>query len=104
MLAGLLILTIGSGYIFVDTGFTVTNYFVSKDPAKLHSIWIFVLTLIWPAVAAFLYFMVQLVVVVRVLKESKPLSRSIARTSPIPLPLARSPTFLSRSLFAPTYS
>ncbi|KAL8281242.1 hypothetical protein RQP46_006276 [Phenoliferia psychrophenolica] len=73
MMAGLVILTVGSGYIAVDTGFTVTQYFLSDDPAKLHSTWLFVLTLIWPAVAAFSYFSVQLVVVVRVLKESKPL-------------------------------
>ena len=73
-MAGLVVLTVGAGYIAVDTGFTVTHYFQSNDPASLHSDWLFVLTIIWPAAAAFLYFMVQLVVVVRVLKESKPLS------------------------------
>ncbi|KAM0747402.1 hypothetical protein T439DRAFT_359726 [Meredithblackwellia eburnea MCA 4105] len=73
MVAILVILTVGSSYIFVDTAFTVTNYFVSKDPAALHSIWIFVLTIIWPAVAAFVYYVVQMMVVVRVLKETKPL-------------------------------
>lgn len=69
----LVILFIGSTYIFLDTGFTVTNYFLSDPPERLHNDWIFVLTIIWPAVAAFLYFAVQLGVVLRVLKERKPL-------------------------------
>lgn len=67
------ILVVGSGYIAADTGFTVTNYFQPDPPEKLHSIWLFVLTIIWPAVAAAFYFLVQIGVVVRVLKEKKPL-------------------------------
>lgn len=76
MLTGLVILTVGSTYIFLDIGFTVTTFFQSTPPASLHSVWAFVLTIIWPAVAAFIYFIVQIVVVVRILKESKPLSAS----------------------------
>ena len=66
------ILTGGSFYIFLDIGLTITNYFISNDPAKLHSAWLFVLTIIWPAVAVGLYFLIQLGVVVRVLREKKP--------------------------------
>lgn len=68
-----IILTVGSGYIAVDTGLSVTDYFQSSPPERLHSIWLFVLTIIWPAAAAAFYFVVQLGVVVRVLKEKKPL-------------------------------
>ncbi|KAI5479279.1 chitin synthase export chaperone [Pseudohyphozyma bogoriensis] len=73
MLAMAVVLVVGSSYIFLDIGFTITNYFQSSPAASLHSDWLFILTIIWPAAAAFLYFAVQLGVVVRVLKESKPL-------------------------------
>lgn len=76
MLAVLVILFIGSTYIFLDTAFTLTSYFQSDNPAALHSAWLFVLTIIWPAVAAAFYFAVQLGVVVRVLREKKPLRAS----------------------------
>jgi hypothetical protein len=72
------ILTVGTGYIGADTGFTVTSYFQSDPPQNLHSIWLFVLTIIWPAAAAAFYFVVQLGVVVRVLKEKKPLGESFS--------------------------
>ena len=71
-----IILTVGSGYIAADTGLTITDYFQSTPPERLHSIWLFVLTIIWPAAAAAFYFVVQLGVVVRVLKEKKPLGES----------------------------
>ncbi|SGY38764.1 BQ5605_C003g02067 [Microbotryum silenes-dioicae] len=73
MLIGTIVLSVGSGYIALDTGFTVTNYFRSDPPQDLHSIWLFVLTIIWPAAAAGFYFLVQFGVVVRVLREKKPL-------------------------------
>lgn len=69
-----IIVTVGSGYIAADTALTITDYFQSSPPQDLHSIWLFVLTIIWPAAAAAFYFIVQLGVVVRVLKEKKPLS------------------------------
>ncbi|GAA6040084.1 hypothetical protein JCM8097_002022 [Rhodosporidiobolus ruineniae] len=67
------ILTVGSGYIAADTGLQITNFFRSDPPQSLHSVWLFVLTIIWPAAAAFIYFIVQTAVVVRVLREKKPL-------------------------------
>jgi hypothetical protein len=36
---------------------------------------LFVLTIIWPAAAAFIYFVIQAGVVVRVLREKKPLCK-----------------------------
>ncbi|GAA6062320.1 hypothetical protein JCM10212_006872 [Sporobolomyces blumeae] len=67
------ILTVGSGYIAADVGLTITSYFQSSPPERLHSVWLFVLTIIWPAAAAAIYFVVQAGVVVRVLREKKPL-------------------------------
>lgn len=76
MLAVLSVLTIASSYIFLDTALTVTTFFQSTNPAKLHNDWVFILTIIWPAVAAAFYFAVQLGVVVRILREKKPLGSS----------------------------
>lgn len=71
--AGIVILFVGPGYIALDTGLTVTSYFQSSPADQLHNTWLFVLTIIWPAAAAAFYFLIQLGVVVRVLKEKKPL-------------------------------
>lgn len=67
------VLTVGSGYIAADVGLTITDFFQSSPPDQLHSVWLFVLTIIWPAAAAFIYFVIQAGVVVRVLREKKPL-------------------------------
>ncbi|GAA5830479.1 hypothetical protein JCM11251_002484 [Rhodosporidiobolus azoricus] len=72
------ILTVGSGYIAADTGLQITDFFQSDPPQSLHSVWLFVLTIIWPAAAAAIYFVVQAGVVVRVLREKKPLFTLLA--------------------------
>lgn len=72
LFVGFVILWVGSSYIFADTAFGITNYFQPGNQASLHSAWLFVLTIIWPAVATAFYFIVQLGVVVRVLRERKP--------------------------------
>jgi len=69
------VLTVGSGYIFADIGLGISgDFFASKNPAQLRSIWAFVLSIIWPAAAAAIYFVIQMAVIVRVLREKKPLS------------------------------
>ncbi|KAM0787165.1 hypothetical protein ACM66B_006415 [Microbotryomycetes sp. NB124-2] len=68
-----IVLAVGTGYIAVDIGLTVTDFFQSDPAGDLHSIWLFVFVIIWPAAAAALYFLVQVGVVLRVLKEKKPL-------------------------------
>lgn len=75
MLAFIVVLLVGTTYIGLDTAFAVTDYFRDHNdpPSSLHSVWLFVLTIIWPAAAAAFYFVVQFGVVVRVLKEKKPL-------------------------------
>lgn len=71
-----IILTVGSGYIAADTALTITNYFRSEPARSLHNNWLFVLTIIWPAAAAAVYFIIQAGVVVRILREKKPLCTS----------------------------
>lgn len=68
-----IVLTVGSGYIAADTALTITDYFRSNPASSLHNNWLFVLTIIWPAAAAAIYLVVQAGVVVRVLREKKPL-------------------------------
>ncbi|GJN87730.1 hypothetical protein Rhopal_000685-T1 [Rhodotorula paludigena] len=68
-----IVLTIGSGYIAADTGLTITDYFRSDPASSLYSAWLFSLTIVWPAAAAFIYLVIQAGVVIRVLKEKKPL-------------------------------
>ncbi|GAA6005485.1 hypothetical protein JCM10207_002997 [Rhodosporidiobolus poonsookiae] len=70
------ILTVGTGYIAADTGLHIssTTLFQSDPPQSLHSVWLFVFVIIWPAACAFLYFVIQSGVVVRVLRERKPLA------------------------------
>lgn len=67
------IFTVGSGYIAADTALTITNYFRSSPASSLNNNWLFVLTIIWPAAAAAIYFIIQAGVVIRVLREKKPL-------------------------------
>ncbi|KAI0058581.1 hypothetical protein BV25DRAFT_1830036 [Artomyces pyxidatus] len=61
-------------YISLDVGFTFTSAFgPSNPPASLHSIPLFVLTSIWPPVAALLYFAIMGYIVVIILRETRPM-------------------------------
>jgi len=62
-------------YIALDIGLGVTSLIggVADPPERLRSIALFVLTSIWPLVCAFVYFMLMVYIVVRVLRETKPL-------------------------------
>ncbi|GAA6048053.1 hypothetical protein JCM3770_000168 [Rhodotorula araucariae] len=72
------IFTVGSGYIAADIGLTITNYFQSNPADHLQSAWLFSLTIVFPGAAALIYFIIQAGVVVRVLKEKKPLFTLLA--------------------------
>lgn len=77
---GIVVLTVGASFIAIALGFnSPTSYFASAEPARLHSAWLFSLTIIWPAAAAAIYLVVQLAVIARVLQELKP---ACASTSP----------------------
>jgi len=61
-------------YISLDVGLTFTNTFgPSNPPASLHSTPLFVLTSIWPAVAALLFFILMAYIVLSILNEVRPM-------------------------------
>jgi len=60
-------------YIALDVGLTITSKFgPSVPPEALNSIPLFIFTNIWPGVAALLYFITMLFVVVKLLRELRP--------------------------------
>ncbi|KAI0674725.1 chitin synthase III catalytic subunit [Trametes maxima] len=65
---------VATGYIALDVGFSFTSVFGPSDPAvDLHSTPLFVLTSIWPGVAAILYFALMAYVVLGILNELRPM-------------------------------
>jgi len=61
-------------YISLDIALTFTNTFEPGNPKdSLHSISLFILTSIWPGVAALLYFIVMVWIVAGILHEQRPL-------------------------------
>ncbi|KAF7289065.1 hypothetical protein HMN09_01354700 [Mycena chlorophos] len=61
-------------YISLDVGLTITHTFgPSNPPAALHSIPVFVLTSIWPAASALIYFGIMTYIVLVVLNEVRPM-------------------------------
>jgi hypothetical protein len=60
-------------YISLDVGFSLTNALgTSNPPQSINSIPLFVLTSIWPGVAALMYFGIMLYIVLRILNEIRP--------------------------------
>jgi len=61
-------------YISLDVGLTITNTFGPSNPAvSLHSIPLFILTSIWPAAAALLFFALMAYIVLAILNEIRPM-------------------------------
>ncbi|KAF8893736.1 chitin synthase III catalytic subunit-domain-containing protein [Gymnopilus junonius] len=70
------VITLGVGiYISLDIGLGVTTTIggVSSPPQSLKSIALFVLTSIWPAVCAILYFLIMTYIVLHILNETRPM-------------------------------
>ncbi|KAF8656328.1 hypothetical protein AX16_002593 [Volvariella volvacea WC 439] len=64
----------GTTYISFDVALGITDTLGPSGPLEsLHSIPLFVLTSIWPGVAALAYFVIMSVIVLRVLNETKPM-------------------------------
>ncbi|KAE9389020.1 hypothetical protein BT96DRAFT_835519 [Gymnopus androsaceus JB14] len=64
----------GTTYVAFDVGLGITHTLgPSSDPSELRSIPLFVLTSIWPAVAAILYFGIMTYIVLAVLNEVRPM-------------------------------
>ncbi|KAI5121371.1 hypothetical protein M0805_001184 [Coniferiporia weirii] len=69
-----LLFFVATTYISFDVALTITNAFgPSNPPANLRSIPLFVLTSIWPGVAALLYFLIMAYIVLGVLRERRPM-------------------------------
>jgi hypothetical protein len=64
----------GTLYISLDVALGITHTLgpSSSDPGQLLSIPLFVMTSLWPAIAAFLYLFVMLYIVLNMLKEVRP--------------------------------
>ncbi|OAX39071.1 hypothetical protein K503DRAFT_865701 [Rhizopogon vinicolor AM-OR11-026] len=64
---------VATTYISLDVGFSWTNVIgKSNPPQSLNSIPLFVLTSIWPGIAALLYFGIMLYIVLGILNEIRP--------------------------------
>ncbi|MBW0556062.1 hypothetical protein O181_095777 [Austropuccinia psidii MF-1] len=73
LLFSCLILFIGSIYIFLDTGFGISNYFASQPASHLYSPWTFSLIILWPFIALSLFTVMTSIVSIQILSEIKPL-------------------------------
>ena len=67
-------LFVGTGYIALDTAFSYTDTFVSSLTAPNRNIGLYVLYQLWPLVCLFFFFVLETVLVLRVLGEKKPMS------------------------------
>lgn len=65
-------LFIGTGYIALDTGYSWTGHFDSSLGGQNHNIGLYVLYQLAPLVFLFVYFVLETVLVIRVLGERKP--------------------------------
>jgi hypothetical protein len=63
----------GTLYIALDTAYGFTYVFKSVPQVDLHNIGLFVLTCIWPPVAAILYFALMAYIVLGILREVRPI-------------------------------
>ncbi|KAG2039325.1 chitin synthase III catalytic subunit [Suillus americanus] len=64
---------VATTYISLDVGFTITRVLgTSNPPQSINSIPLFVLTSIWPGVAALVYFGIMLYIVLGILNEIRP--------------------------------
>ena len=70
-------LFVGTGYIALDTGFDWTNQFqLSVDPPLNRNIGLYVLYQLAPLVFLFVFFILETILVIKVLGEKKPMRRS----------------------------
>lgn len=74
MIASALVLLIGTGYIALDTGFSWTNYWDSSyDAPKFRNIALYVLYQLAPLVFLVAFFVLEAILVLRVLGETRPM-------------------------------
>jgi len=69
-----LFFTVATTYVSLDVALTITTTLKpSNPPDSLHSTALFILTSMWPGTAAFLYFVLMIWIVVKKLREQRPL-------------------------------
>ncbi|KAL5489711.1 hypothetical protein ACEPAI_4543 [Sanghuangporus weigelae] len=69
-----LLFFVATTYISLDVALVITDLFGPSDPPQaVHSTPLFVFTSVWPAAAAFLYFVIMAYIVVGVLRERRPM-------------------------------
>lgn len=71
-----IVIFIGTGYIALDTGFSWTGHFDSSLSGNNRNIGLYVLYLLFPLVCLFFFYILEVVLVLRVLGERRPLSKS----------------------------
>lgn len=76
ILGSALAMFVGTGYIALDTGFSWTQHFDSSLDEPNRNIGLYVLYQLAPLVFLFLFFILETVLVLRVLGERKPMSKS----------------------------
>lgn len=65
---------IGTGYIALDTAFSWTGHFASSLSGDNRNIGLYVLYLLFPLVCLVLYYVLEAVLVIRILGERRPMS------------------------------
>ena len=73
LLLSAIALFVGTGYIALDTAFDYSNHFQHSQHPPNSNIGLYVLYQVLPLVFLFIYFILQTVVVLRVLGEKKPM-------------------------------
>jgi hypothetical protein len=68
------LLFIGTGYIALDTGFSWTGHFDSSLFGDNRNIGLYVLYLLFPLICLFFFFVLEVILVIRILGETRPLS------------------------------
>jgi Chitin synthase export chaperone len=68
------ILAIGTGFIAFDTAFSWTGYFTPSLSGNYQNVGLYVLYLLIPLICLVLFFILETVLVIRVLGERRPLS------------------------------
>lgn len=71
--ASAVVLFIGTGYIALDTAFSWTGHFDSSLTGNNRNIGLYVLYLLFPLVCLVLFFLLETVLVLRVLGEVRPM-------------------------------
>lgn len=97
-----LVLFIASTYVALDIGFSVSGFFDTSID-RLQSAWLFSFTILWPALAIIAYFVVNIVVTLTILRETRPVSELCSVCSNNPRIAQPAPQFFSPQLSSSSF-